>query len=279
MGSGGDGGGSNEDAAPDHLGNDPLLDGSPGVDAGPPDGPRESMGDDAGAADTGKDSTATDAPPGAGCAGSTLALCEDFETGMLDAKTWKAIQTGGTATLDATRAARGSKYSLHVHVNPGSDTTVGILESKTFPALKGALFARAFIYIPGAMVASLFMGDRHSRLMYAQGANPYGEYAIGIWNGGLIQNHYSPNDDSQDTKMLPPFDEWFCLEYELDSTAGNVKGYLNDVEIKGLEHMGWPPTNVATLQFGVDRYGSFPVAEDIWFDDVAVDSSRIGCAR
>jgi hypothetical protein len=31
--------------------------------------------------------------------------------------------------------------------------------------------------------------------------------------------------------------------------------------------------------FGVDRYGSFPVAEDIWFDDLAVDAKRIGCAR
>jgi hypothetical protein len=214
----------------------------------------------------------------AGCAGSMLALCEDFESGMLDANVWKLRQSKGTATLDSSRAASG-KYSVHVHVDPGSDTMVGITESKTFPALKAGLFARAFIFIPGAMASSLFMGDRHSRLIYAQGATPYGEYALGIWNGGLIQNHYSNSDDSQDTKMLPPFDQWFCLEYELDSAAGNVRAYLNDMEITALRHDGWPASNIDTLMFGVDRYGSFPVAEDIWFDDLAVDAKRIGCAR
>jgi hypothetical protein len=227
--------------------------------------------------DASADSAASMNAPG--CAGSTFALCEDFESGVLDTKVWKLTQTRGTATLDATRAARGSRYALHVHVDPGSDTLVGITESRTFPALKAALFARAFIFIPSAQVTALFNGDRHSRLIYAQGASPYGEYALGIWNGGLIQNHYSKTDDSQDTQMLPPFDQWFCLEYELNSAAGNVKAYLNDVEIPALRHNGWPASNIDTLMFGVDRYGSFSVAEDIWFDELVVDSARIGCTR
>lgn len=215
--------------------------------------------------------------PSSGCVGSKLALCEDFESGKLDANVWKLTQKKGTVTLDTARVAPGSKFSAHVHVDAGSDTTVGLVESKTFPALKAGLFARARIYIPNASTASLFMGDRHSRLIYAQGASPYGEYALGIWNGGLIQNHYSKTDDSQDTKMLPPFDQWFCLEYELDSAAGNVKAYLDGAEITALRHQGWPASNIDTLMFGVDRFGSFPVAEDIWFDDLAVDSARIGC--
>jgi hypothetical protein len=225
------------------------------------------------------DAAATNGSTSTGCAGAVFALCEDFESGALDTKVWKLTQNKGTATLDPTRGARGSKASVHIHVDPGSDTTVGLVESKTFPALKTALFARAFIYIPSAMSTSLFTGDRHSRLIYAQGATPYGEYALGIWNGGLIQNHYSTTDDSQDSKMLPPFDQWFCLEYELDSAAGNVKAYLNDVELTALRHTGWPASNIDTLMFGVDRYGSFPVAEDLWFDDLVVDAARIGCTR
>jgi hypothetical protein len=201
------------------------------------------------------------------------------QSGALDTTVWKAMQSKGTATLDSSRAIPGNKYSVHIHVDPGSDTMVGLSESKTFPALKAGLFARAFIFIPGAMASSLFMGDRHSRLIYAQGESPYGEYALGIWNGGLIQNHYSDSDDSQDTKMLPPFDEWFCLEYELDSAAGNVKAYLNNEEIMALRHNGWPAANIDSLMFGVDRYGSFPVAEDIWFDDLVVNDARIGCTR
>jgi hypothetical protein len=240
-------------------------------------GARDEAARDAAAAET-PGVGGADGPRSAGCVGAAFALCEDFESGALDTKVWKLTQSKGTVTLDATRAASG-KYSAHVHVEPGSDTTVGLVESKTFPTLETGLHARAFIYIPGAMTTSLFTGDRHSRLIYAQGATPYGEYALGIWNGGLIQNHYSKTDDSQDTKMLPPFDQWFCLEYELDAAAGNVRAYLNDVEITGLRHDGWPATNVDTLMFGVDRFGAFPVAEDIWFDDLVVDGAHIGCAR
>jgi hypothetical protein len=247
------------------------------VDAGRAEVPRDAAGPSGDAA-AGSDAS-VDVPQTAGCAGSKFALCDDFESGALDPKLWKLTQSKGTVMLDSSRANGSSKYSVHVHVDSGSDTTVGLTESTTFPALKAGLFARAFIFIPSAMATSLFNGDRHSRLIYAQGATPYGEYALGIWSGGLIQNHYSKSDDSQDTKMLPPFDQWFCLEYELDSAAGNVKAYLNDVEIMALRHDGWPASNIDTLMFGVDRYGSFPVAEDIWFDDLVVDSKRIGCVR
>jgi hypothetical protein len=265
-----------------HASVDAAADRASAVDDGPtrPDavvdnGTRDESARDA----TSADDATPDAVSRSGCVGTAFALCEDFEGGPLDTKLWKLTQDKGTVTLDATRGARGSKTSVHVHVEPGSDTTVGLIEAKTFPALKAGLFARAFIYIPGATATSLFTGDRHSRLIYAQGATPYGEYALGIWNGGIIQNHYSKTDDSVDTKMLPPFDRWFCLEYELDSAAGNVRAFLDDVEITALRHDGWPPSNIDTLMFGVDRYGAFPVAEDIWFDDLVVDVARIGCTR
>ena len=214
-----------------------------------------------------------------GCAGSTFALCEDFEGAAIDAKLWKIVAQKGTVTLDPMRGAAGSKHSVHVHVDPGSDTEVGLVESKTFPALKGGFFARAFIFIPSTDKDLNFTGDRHSRLFYAEGANPYGEYALGIWNGGIIQNHYSQSDDSQDSKKLPPFDQWFCLEYELDAAAGRVAAYLDGVELTELRHNGWPATNVASLVFGVTRFGAFPKSEDIWFDNLAVSNTRIGCTR
>ena len=252
--------------------------GTPGTGGSSASGGAGGSGGSGGAGGSSGSGTAG-APGSVGCARSTFALCEDFESGTLDTALWKLTESKGTATLDSSRAARGSKYSVHVQVDPGSDTMVGLVESRTFPALKAGLFARAFIFIPGAMTTSLFTGDRHSRLIYAQGASPYGEYALGIWNGGLIQNHYSQSDDSVDTKMLPPFDQWFCLEYELDSAAGNVKAYLNDVEITALRHDGWPASSIDTLMFGVDRYGAFPVTEDIWFDELVVDGARIGCTR
>jgi hypothetical protein len=233
-----------------------------------------------GAGAGGADADAPDTAAAISCAGSTFALCEDFEgSATINSGLWKIVASKGTVTLDTTRAAGGSKNSVHVHVDPGSDTEVGLTETKTFPALKGGFFARAFIYIPSTDKDLNFTGDRHSRLFYAEGGAPYGEYALGIWNGGIIQNHYSPNDDSQDSKKLPPFDQWFCLEYELDASAGRVAAYLDGVEMTELRHTGWPATNLVNLTFGVTRFGSFPKSEDIWFDNIAVSNTRIGCTR
>jgi hypothetical protein len=213
--------------------------------------------------------------PSSGCVGSPFALCDDFESGAIDQGLWTLSTGKGSVTVDTARGARGSQSSVHVHVNIGGDAEVGIRESKTFPTLAKAFFSRAFIFIPALNSQNLFTGDLHTRLMYGNASN--GEYALGIWNGGIIQNHYNPNDDSKDTKLLPPFDTWFCLEWELASDGG-VKAYLDDQEITALQAK-WPPAMVQTLTFGATRFGNFKVAEDIWFDDVAVDSARIGCTR
>jgi hypothetical protein len=210
-----------------------------------------------------------------GCVGSSFALCDDFESGAIDKGVWMLATGSGAVTLDPSRGARGSQASVHVHVNIGGDAEVGIRESKTFPTLAKAFFSRAFIFIPALNSQNLFTGDLHTRLMYGNASN--GEYALGIWNGGIIQNHYNPNDDSKDTKLLPPFDQWFCLEWELDSD-GSVKAYLDDAEITALRAK-WPPAMVQTLTFGATRFGNFKVAEELWFDDIAVDSQRIGCTR
>jgi hypothetical protein len=221
-----------------------------------------------------------DAAVAIGCAGSSFALCDDFESGdVIDPNLWKIAAGKGSVTLDTSQGAGGSNRSVHVHVDPGADAAVGLTESKTFPALKGGFFVRAFVYIPSINKEMNFTGDRHSRLFYAAGQMPYGEYALGIWNGGIIQNHYSPTDDSVDSKTLPPFDRWFCFEYELDSVAGRVAAYLDGAEMTELRHTGWPATNVINLTVGVTRFGMFPVAEDIWFDNIAVSNTRIGCGR
>jgi hypothetical protein len=225
------------------------------------------------------DAASADAPAAIGCTGSSFALCEDFEGAVIDATTWRIVAQNGTVTLDPARGAQGSQRSVHVHVDPGGSTAVGLVESKTFPALKGGFFARAFIYIPSTDKDLNFTGDRHTRLFYAAGGSPYGEYALGIWQGGLIQNHYSPTGDSKVSMRLPPFDEWFCLEYELDSTAGRVAAYLNGVELTELRHTGWPATNIETLTFGATRFGTFTRSQDIWFDNLAVSATRIGCNR
>jgi hypothetical protein len=54
----------------------------------------------------------------------------------------------------------------------------------------------------------------------------------------------------------------------------------NALRDDGFIRLGCPTASSShPLTCGVDRYGSLPVAKDIWFDDVDVDRARIGCAR
>ena len=75
------------------------------------------------------------------CAAAGVQFCEDFESGTLDAATWK---TGGTApVIDEVQAARGKK-ALHVAQGQGNSQ---IRTGKVFPAMNGRYWGRAFVYL------------------------------------------------------------------------------------------------------------------------------------
>lgn len=79
------------------------------------------------------------------CAGSNLLLCDSFEGSAIDTATWTLNTWGsGSATLDATRAARGGK-SLHI-TQPSTTARVVLRETKTFKITGNHFFGRMFLY-------------------------------------------------------------------------------------------------------------------------------------
>lgn len=89
-------------------------------------------------------------------------------------------------------------------------------------------------------------------------------------------------------ESLPPPSGWFCVEFHIDESAGTIETWVQSMAVPGLEFDGSAVTNVSTqwamtplqpalnnLGFGWETYNGMPM--NLWFDDVAIDTKRIGC--
>jgi Cip1-like, core domain len=88
---------------------------------------------------------------------------------------------------------------------------------------------------------------------------------------------YPMSDSSGKTCAGPalPKNTWHCLEAMYDGATGNVQIYANGTKI--VDAMGWARAKAtfANFEFGfADYHGP---GRNVWYDDVAVGPSRIGC--
>lgn len=88
---------------------------------------------------------------------------------------------------------------------------------------------------------------------------------------------------------LPP-NEWRCVEFQVDGSAGTIRTWVNGTEVAGLivdgtptpdvdqawlnQKPGWKPT-LTDFKLGWEDYAGQNMT--LWFDDVALASTRIGC--
>ena len=139
--------------------------------------------------------------------------------------------------------------------------------------------------------------DGHITFMAMKDATDGKDLRMGGQNKVLMWNRES--DDATLPAMSPagtamsaslPINEWRCVEIEVDGTAGTIHTWLDgavveglvedgiatpDVDAQWLSRAGWKPS-LTDIRFGWESYGG--QAETLWFDDVAVGASRIGCS-
>jgi hypothetical protein len=251
-------------SAADVLAGDALAaDGS-----GPPDG-TESDASDAGP---------IIAPGGPSlCANAGFLFCDGFE-GTLSA--WVDDSSGGQATIDTTRAFRGT-HALHARTDGVNNNSRpfqrGYVDHvQTWPE---TLFARAFLYVPSPYLAQSAAGV----LVVFQPMLPYAGAEIDLLPNtrhlafnGFVDPTLSGGIESSTALTL---DTWHCLEMEIDGVGKTFHAYLDDVELVDLAHAlaGTPPT-LSDFQVGLGFYQSSRQPQaDLWVDEVAVNGSRIGC--
>ena len=222
---------------------------------------------------------------------------EDFESGQLDPKVWEQkVQGTASLKLQQDQVAHG-KYALQIHYPEMAQQSFAFLLSPHLPeSVKGHLFGRAYVKIDPATPPN------HTVLVFAGAAGwPLSKFEeIGVYKNAL-QPSYQENksargqgrgEDVRHGDALP-LGKWFLLEWEVndDPTTltiwvdGNKTQVTEGEQKVDLSSFQWPKASGTTkglvggfeeLGFGARVWGPVPQAFDVYYDDIAVGSTRLG---
>ena len=231
------------------------------------------------------------------CAG--LALCDDFESDTAgsapSATLWTAytgMYSADTITVDSTQHHSGTK-SVKI-VSGGSDAWGPLLSNtNAFSSLTSAVYGRFWVYLNAALPSShhAFMtlgltADEADPTKQVKGieATCQSPSAPGLltwnYNDSLLPDVY--NYKSQTI----PAQTWTCFEFHTDAASGDIEVWLNGTRIDtmslpndaGAKWTGTaPPKPLTVYGMGLGWMAFNGVPMTLWFDDVALSTSRIGC--
>lgn len=223
-------------------------------------------------------------------------FCEDFEsqTGGEPTGRWSVeardCSGTGTVTVDTAEAHSGTQ-SIRVDGGGGYCNHVFAGTSLTDTDLGDTVYVRFWVRhgtpLPDAHVTFAAMNDA---------GDADRDLRMGGQNGALQWNRESDDatlpEQSPDGVALSvplPVDTWTCVEAQLDGAAGHVATWVDgelveglvadgdpthDVDSQWLGRADWRPS-LTDLRLGWESYGGD--TDTLWFDDVAVGSSALGC--
>ncbi|MFF7445999.1 MULTISPECIES: cellulose binding domain-containing protein [unclassified Streptomyces] len=233
------------------------------------------------------------APAPAECAGATI--CSDFEdqTGTVPSGPWQTTapdcQGTGKVSVDTSVAYSGTR-SLRVDGGAGYCNHVFAASTRDLSSVGPVVYVRMRVRHTTALPAS------HATFVSMPDASQGGKaLRVGGQNGALQWNRET--DDATLPEQSPagvalstplPTGRWLCLRYQIDTTAQSMRTWVDDREVAGLLVDGvatqdvdgqWlarrTPPRPTGLRLGWESYGAG--ADTLWFDDVALGSSPIGC--
>ena len=207
---------------------------------------------------------------------------EDFESGTIDKNVWTQDATGDAIlTVQSDKVAHG-KYALLVRCPAPAQRTHAFLEAKNLPEpLQHHHFGRAYVYITPVVP------DRHTVFITAGTAGfPHSRFFEVATSHSNFQTTFTDQVDSaEDWHPGPavPLGHWFLLEWEFNDQPDQ-----ETIWVDGEKIMDTPFTYKSTTQstglvgaftdvaFGFLLRGAAPVPFDIYYDDIALDTHRIG---
>jgi hypothetical protein len=227
------------------------------------------------------------------CATSGLPFCDGFEGAMIDTSKWGEDLGNGTLSLDNGTAAgspppcRGGaslSSKLDLHGDVGTYGQADLNERKTFPS--DPIYVRFFLWYPHTTpAAGLQFGQ------VSQDASPWGGITFGV---DAYRHFYfgpytipSMGAATGSDPLTVPLDRWVCIEWLVSNGAVAGNSGISKVWLDGVEIMKMELTPLSTgsgpqfglFEFGMDTSDGPQPPFGVWFDEVAIDSQPIGCAK
>jgi len=233
-----------------------------------------------------------DANPAGPCHGA--AVCEDFEStavGSVPGAPWTVSRPScsgtGTLAVVSTQAHSGTRA---LEVRGGSTFCDHVFLASAAPATLGStLYARFFVRFAAAFT------DAHTTFLALADATDGkdlrmgGQKGIFMWNrelGDATLPALGPAGIA--LSVAPAANTWYCVEATIDAAGRSLHTSIDGVARSGLVidatptpeidepwlRSAWSP-RLQDIRFGWEAYGNSPMT--LWFDDVAVGPSPIGC--
>lgn len=235
---------------------------------------------------------------GIGCAAAPV--CWGFEDGRLPAGTRAAQLPGQPARGPLPKVdqlqAHGGQWAMHLDNLTGQPMRD---IAYTLPAKFGpVLWGRAWVYItPGAPLPVAGRESSHGAFFKGIYAPDRYWYEVGFEKGKYLQIQHVPEPPGFPEWVLyvekgPPNAKWECVEWEFDGRApSEPRLFVDGEEIPVSRKVGWdngffdekpanlykPAVDFNEIWLGLDMYHPIKDPTQLWFDDVAVAQSRIGC--
>jgi len=225
-----------------------------------------------------------------------LLFCDDFEawpTGSAPAGTrWTTQAATGAITVDSTTAsAPAHSGSRSVHFVPTSNSFQTFLvfhDPATLPAPGGKFFLRFFIRPAAGMTgghntfvtADLFANAGQGNAVRVGEQNHMLMMTVAGDSHAYLSNQNFYNDGKPG--VVFPAGAWTCFEMSFDPASTTLDVWVNGTEVPDMH-----PTNITldtydALRFGFEKYAGLDADAgaatlDLWYDDVAIGTQRIGC--
>lgn len=244
-----------------------------------------------GGADTGGGPAAGGTTSGDPCV--TASLCDGFEGGMDEA--WE-IQPNSTPApvVDSTKGANGSSSSLMVEVTTQQSFVAAAVPAQSFYVRTYMMFEKGTAmasghawFIVGA--DSLSQGSGAQMRFGASSNHGHPETDFNVYGDTCSgeKTHFSDgaNDAAQgwenttDEILNLDANKWYCVEAFFNGDGDEFQLWVDDVEHEGFHVTAakmcpnWAPT-YSYIKLGGGANGNFG---KVWYDDVAVSTSRVGC--
>ena len=207
---------------------------------------------------------------------------EDFESGALNKDVWDLRVNGGaTATVQQDNAGHG-KNALLVHY-PAAARSYGFIVASHLPdSVKDHVFGRAYVKFPSAPP------NAHDVFIFAGSKGwPVSNFLeLGLRRNAAQFSYQQngPNIPRGETMIAGPaypIGKWFCLEWEFNDKPDSMTVWIDGQKVKDSK-VGFKGTGEELVKgfvefgFGFRSWGNVPNGCDVYYDDIAIDTSRIG---
>jgi len=273
--------------------------GSGGAPAGSGGASAGSGGSDAAASSGGRGSViAADACP------DVALFCDDFEDAALGAVAapWRPSTNQATVNVDELQAHSGTK-AVHVNAPQAGTYHRGYFSldqgssAGIFPAVALEMYGRAMMYLPVLPNADVHWTFIQGEGRAADGThNALYRYGGQHLNGAQLMANYETtmpvrSDCWDHSATLLPVAQWTCVEWRFSVASNEMQFWMDGNELADIHVTGqgegcvandlggqWvAPPAFQTLYLGWEHYQQTANPIDLWVDDVAVGTERLGC--